>query len=296
LIIDKHEDKLFYESAVNAASAARAALGLECPAVVMMEDKLSMRSLYSSSGRAIGRIDNFDYLCELLTKRQREFDAIALSSVIRVPQNFHRDYYLMDIVNPWGGVEAMLTHAISLIFDVPSAHSPMLESREILDLELGVVDPRKSAEIISMTFLHSVLKGLHKSPRIRRINSASSQPHLLTVSDVSCLVIPYGCIGLPTLAALEQGIPVIAVRENRNRMANKLEDLPFGPGKLFIVENYLEAVGVMSALKGGVAVESVRRPLKNTEILTYRKEKITLESITSNDEITADICKKESVG
>src|SRR4030042_2869064 len=40
LIIDKHEDKFFYESAVNAVSAARAALGLYCPAVIMMEDKL----------------------------------------------------------------------------------------------------------------------------------------------------------------------------------------------------------------------------------------------------------------
>ncbi|MHC4160037.1 MAG: hypothetical protein ACYSSO_13275 [Planctomycetota bacterium] len=46
----------------------------------------------------------------------------------------------------------------------------------------------------------------------------------------------------------EQGIPVIAVRENKNRMRNKLEELRFGlatgaEGKLFIVENYLEAVG-----------------------------------------------------
>jgi len=39
----------------------------------------------------------------------------------------------------------------------------------------------------------------------------------------------------PRLAALEQGIPVIAVRENRNWMRNELGKLPFGPGKLFIV-------------------------------------------------------------
>jgi len=32
-------------------------------------------------------------------------------------------------------VEAMLTHAVSMIFDVPSAHAPMMESMEILDLE-----------------------------------------------------------------------------------------------------------------------------------------------------------------
>ena len=74
--------------------------------------------------------------------------------------------------------------------------------------------------------------------------------------------------GLSTLAALEQGIAVIAVRENRNRMKNDLEELPFAAGKLFIVENYLEAVGIMTALKSGVAPSSVRRPLKETKVYT----------------------------
>ena len=81
-----------------------------------------------------------------------------------------------------------------------------------------------------------------------------AQPGILTAADISCLVIPDGCVGLPTLAALEQGISVIAVRENRNRMKNELENLPFATGKLFIVDNYLEAVGVMMALKRGISV------------------------------------------
>lgn len=266
LVIDKHEDKLFYESAVNSASAARASLGLNCPGVIMLEDKMLMRSLYSSSGRAVGRIDHFDRVFEVLTRYRSEYDAVALSSVIRVPKNFHRDYYLQDMVNPWGGVEAMLTHAISLLFNIPSAHSPMLESREILDLDLGVIDPRKAAEIVSVTFLHSILKGLHKSPKILKGTPTLGHPAILTASDVSCLIIPDGCIGLPTLAALEQGIPVIAVKENKNRMKNNLEDLPFESGKLFVVENYLEAVGVMNALKAGVSVDAVRRPLAFTNV------------------------------
>jgi hypothetical protein len=269
LVVDKHDDRLFYESAINAASAARSAMGINCPKVIIMDDKMSMRSLYSSSGRAVGRIDDFNRVCELLEERRNEYDAVALSSVIRVPERFHKDYYVDDMINPWGGVEAMLTHTISLMFEVPSAHSPMLESRSILDLELGVVDPRKAAEIISVTFLHSVLKGLHKSPRIVS-SSTMSQPNVLTATDVSCLIIPDGCVGLPTLAALEQGIPVIAVRENRNHMENKLENLPFLPGKLFMVDNYLEAIGVISAMKAGVDVSSVRRPLDHTVVSEYR--------------------------
>ncbi|MFH1934696.1 MAG: DUF3326 domain-containing protein [Pseudomonadota bacterium] len=266
LVIDKHEDKLFYESAVNSASAARASLGLDCPGVVMLEDKMLMRSLYASSGRAVGRIDHFNRVFDVLTKYRSEYDAVALSSIIMVPQSFHKDYYLQDMVNPWGGVEAMLTHAISLLFNVPSAHSPMLESREILDLDLGVIDPRKAAEVVSVTFLHSILKGLHKSPKILRGRPIQGNPGILTVNDVSCIVIPDGCVGLPTLAALEQGIPVIAVKENKNRMQNKLEGLPFESGKLFVVENYLEAVGIMNALKAGVSVDAVRRPLAFTNV------------------------------
>ena len=124
---------------------------------------------------------------------------------------------------------------------------------------IGVTDPRKAADAISRTYLFSILKGLHKAPRIVHDGG-------LTVADVSCLVIPDGCIGLPTLAALEQDIPVIAVRENKNLMRNNLEDLPFKPGKLFVVDNYWEAAGIMTALKAGVAPATVRRPLQDTVI------------------------------
>lgn len=268
LIIDKHDDKFFNEAAINSASVARAALGLDCPLVIKMNDKVLMRSFYSSSGRAVGQIEYLEYLCEILKEYRAQYDAVALSSLIEVPDHFNKDYFRKDIdmVNPWGGVEAMLTHAISLLFDIPSAHSPMMPSREIYDLDVGVVDPRKSAETLSTTSLHCILKGLHKSPKIISNPSIDSHSAFLTVADVSCLVIPDGCVGLPTLAALEQGIPVIAVKENKNRMQNKLEDLPFAPGKLFVVENYLEAVGVMNAIKAGVTTESVRRPLSKTKV------------------------------
>ena len=271
ILLDKHEDKFFYEAAINSISAARAALGLDCPEVVLMDDKILMHSLYSTSGRAVGKIDYFERIYEILSDKRSQYDAVALSSVIKVPRNFHKDYYLEDMLNPWGGVEAMLTHTISQLFDIPSAHSPMLESREILELELGVVDPRKAAEIISVTFLHSILKGLHKSPRIIS-NPASNNPGVLTMTDISCLIIPDGCVGLPTLAAIEQGIPVIAVRDNKNRMQNKLEDLPFESGKLIVADNYLEAVGIMNAIKSGVSIESVRRPLSFTKVSERNKE------------------------
>jgi hypothetical protein len=89
----------------------------------------------------------------------------------------------------------------------------------------------------------------------------SYDPSLLTAEDLSALVIPDGCVGLPTLAALEQGIPVIAVRNNTNLMKNDLRELPFQPGQLLFVENYYEAAGMLAAMKTGVAPTALVRPM-----------------------------------
>ncbi|MBI3969138.1 MAG: DUF3326 domain-containing protein [Chloroflexi bacterium] len=74
---------------------------------------------------------------------------------------------------------------------------------------------------------------------------------------------------VPTLAALEQGITVIAVRENTNVMRNRLEELPFRSDRYFAVDNYLEAPGLLAALKAGVSPGAVRRPLAPTEVRVY---------------------------
>ena len=84
------------------------------------------------------------------------------------------------------------------------------------------------------------------------------------------------------MAALEQGIPVIAVRENKNCMQNTLEDLPFAPGKLFVVDNYLEAAGVMTALRAGVALETVRRPIAVTRVVAEESIESTTHKMKSS--------------
>jgi hypothetical protein len=142
----------------------------------------------------------------------------------------------------------------------------MLESDAVYDINLGVVDPRMAAEAVSTTFMHCLLKGLHRSPQIIRDRDVIVRDSVISAEDVSCLVIPDGCIGLPVLAALEQGIPVIAVKENRNKMKNDLSVLPWNPGQLITVENYWEAAGVMNALKAGVEPKSVRRPMKKAPV------------------------------
>ncbi len=125
----------------------------------------------------------------------------------------------------------------------------------------GVVEPRKAAEVISTTYLFCVLKGLNRAPQVLVDPSGAYDPSVLMAEDVSALVIPDGCVGLPMLAAVEQGIPVIAVRNNANLMRNDLKSLPFRPGQLQYAANYYEAAGILSAMKAGVAPSSLARPM-----------------------------------
>jgi len=187
-------------------------------------------------------------LCELLDDRAGQYDAVVVSSVIDVPYDYHQGYFDAGgrMINPWGGVEAMLTHALSSMYNIATAHSPMFESREIANKDPGIVDPRMAAEAVSVTFLPCTLKGLHRSPRIITDAHAMNRPGVFTAADVSCLVIPDGCLGLPTLAALEQGIPMIAVHENFSLVKNDLSTLPWAPGQFHQVENYWEVVGPLA--------------------------------------------------
>ena len=244
--------------------SSRATYGLNCAGIARIEPALRLIGGYTQTGRASGSVEGFQGLMDLLNDRKDTYDAVAVASVVEVPQHYHMDYFTSggEMVNPWGGVEAMLTHAVSSIIDVPTAHAPMMESDDIAAVDPGVVDARMAAEVISITFFQSVLKGLQRSPRIVTDESMFGRSDVLTVEDVSCLVTPEGCLGLPTLAALHQGVPVIEVRENRNLMSNNLAALPWQDGQFYSVDNYWEAAGIVSALKAGIDPDTMRRPIE----------------------------------
>ena len=287
VIVQSHKDRIFTDAAINSVNAARAYFGLNATEVVEVGPDFKMRGEYSHSGSARGSVLGIERIWEILDTRLGDFDAVALSSTIDIPYELHSDYYSQKggLTNPWGGVEAMLTHAISLKYGVPAAHSPMFESKEVADIDVGIVDPRMAAEVISLTFLQSVLRGLQRSPRITSRETAGARS--LGVEEISCLVIPDGCIGLPTLAALYQGIRVIAVEENANLMRNDLSQLPWRDGQFIRVGNYWEAAGVISALKAGLDPYVVRRPISPIRVSTaYADSGISstkLSSVRSSD-------------
>ena len=281
VLVQKHEDELFINAAINSVNAAIASYGVTA-SIVEIDPRFRMVSEYTDSKMAAGRIDGIEYVYDILDSRLGEFDAVAITSVIDLPLDLHENYYSLvdEVANPWGGVEAMLTHAVSLRYGVPAAHAPMLECRSVAENDFGVVDPRTAAEVISLAFLQCVLRGLQKCPGIATEGMLPSCAAIRS-ANISCLVIPDGCIGLPTLAALHNGVPVVAVRGNTNLMRNDLDNLPWRPMQLRRVENYLEAAGVVAALRAGLAPASVLRPLPSAPIQR-------LSAFTEAAEIAAD--------
>ena len=114
VIIDAHKDDMFVNAAINAVSAARTSYGLVCPEVIKLYPPVMMKSEFTGFGTAAGEINGLERVFTVLEEQKGEYDAVAISSVISVPKEFHQGYFdaAGKMVNPWGGVEAMLTHAV----------------------------------------------------------------------------------------------------------------------------------------------------------------------------------------
>jgi hypothetical protein len=262
---DRRDAPNVVDNTINCAEGARATLGMDISEVLVLEQELFLQTGVSDSGRVTGRVERLGRLLDLLREKRDSYDAVALATRI-TPHidtvELHRAYFGEGGPNPWGGVEAILTHLVSTVLDVPSAHAPTMSSEALRTESWGVVEPRKAAEVISTTYLFCVLKGLNRAPQVLLNPSGVYDPSILTAEDVSALVIPDGCVGLPTLAAVEQGIPVVAVRNNTNLMRNDLRALPFRPGQLRYAQNYYEAAGILAAMKAGVAAATIARPMQ----------------------------------
>jgi hypothetical protein len=240
-------NKADYQS-INAVSAARVTLGLD---VEIIELRVPLQLIARiENGIATGDVINWKELVAQV--KECEFDALGIATPITVDRETLATYWRVGGVNPVGGVEAVATRLIGDALDKPCAHGPV-------DYALTgfkeVVDPRIAVEIITENFIHCLLKGLHKAPRISRESG-------MGVREVDCMVSPYGCFGAPHQACLDAGIPVIVVRENRSCLKH-----PERPEFIY-VENYIEAAGMIMAMQAGVHPSSVRRPIAYTKVRT----------------------------
>jgi hypothetical protein len=233
---------------INSVSAARVTIGIDID-ILELSTPLQLIAKFKN-GKASGDVIGWDDLIEQVNNY--EFDALAIQTLIEVDKEVGEYYLINGGINPWGGVEAKVSKLLADGLDKPLAHSPV-DSNLFENFE-EIVDPRLAAEVVSVSYLHCILKGLSRAPRINYKFGLSNK-------DIDFLVTPYGCVGEPHWACIENNIPVICVKENKTCLNDKI------PNEFIIVENYLEAAGYISCIKAGISSKSIRRPIRETLIL-----------------------------
>jgi hypothetical protein len=244
----------------NIVNTVRAVHGVEVADVVVTEEAIGSHCVENDSGAFVGTVDRPQVLfdaCERLLRRG--VNAIAVTTNIQdlPPENYVK-HFEGEYPNPLGGVEAIISHAIVNRFQVPSAHAPMLNCKD-LDLLHSIVDARGAGEMASVSGLACTLIGLRRAPQIS-LTRCFRCADMVNIHNLLAVVCPAGCLGgIPAIYAHKHGIPIVAVAENSTILGVHGEKI--GIGNVVEVRSYAEAAGVLLALKRGISLESIRRPL-----------------------------------
>lgn len=235
----------------NAINAARSTIGAKID-ILVLDTPLIMKG-WISYGRAKGEVSGLEEMFEQLDNYSKNYDALGIASPINVGDDIALEYFQNseNCVNPWGGIEAIVSKQVAEKIKKPVAHAPIecddtKDATQLFELLYHkVVDPRKAAEICSNCYIHCILKGLHKAPRI-----GQGIPN----DTIKALVTPYGCIGIPHVICEKMGIPIIVVKENKcvGQDHNCDSDL------YIYVENYWEAAGYLNCLFAGIDPAATR--------------------------------------
>jgi hypothetical protein len=244
-------NKPLMNETINSVNAARNTIGVDID-IIELDIPLTLKGIFAPDGKATG-IMSGEEEASLQIHRIRQsnpFDVLAIQTVIEVDKKTAKKYLNEGGVNPWGGAEAVCSRYFSRELELQCAHAPF-ESGVLKNFN-DVVDSRMAAELVSVSYIHCILKGLHKAPKVVDYNSMSK--YTIRVDDIDMMISPDGCWGVPHEACANWGIPIIFVKENKN-IYKPFKTISYGQ----IVNNYVEAAGVISSMKAGIKIESTRR-------------------------------------
>jgi hypothetical protein len=259
LIIEKSEEwKL--DLVFNVINAVRAVHGVDIVDFIITNEPIGSRCIENESGAFVGTVDNPQVIlsaCEKLIAKGA--NAIAVTTNVQdLPMGNYAMHFQGEYPNPIGGVEAIISYLINRQFQIPVAHAPMLNVKQ-LDLRHKIVDARGAGEMASLSGLACILVGLQRSPQTKpRANRRTAG--LINVRNLVAIVAPASCLGgVPVLFAQQYDLPVIAVHENATILDVTQEKLQLD--NVIGVSSYAEAAGIILALKNGITPQSLSRPL-----------------------------------
>ena len=256
-----------------------ASLGLDIGPIITTETALGINLEKGLSGASWGNIEEPDVLLRGAEKLKKA-GATAIAVITRFPDDsddletkLYRQGHGVDII---AGAEAVISHFLVKHLLIPCAHAPGLAPLPVnYDL-----DPRTSGEEIGYTFLQSVLVGLSRAPDLiskstmqTKENSFFQVKTLLSDRNLGAVVVPEGALGGEAiLSCIQKFIPLIIVSNQSllNVSSAKMRlDLQtdYQDKKVFYADNYLEAAGLITALRHGINIKSLRRPIYGVQEL-----------------------------
>jgi hypothetical protein len=209
------------------------------------------------SGASWGTLERPDALLRA-GERLKANGATAIAVVARFPDDQGSEalqaYRHGSGVDALAGAEAVISHLLVRHLEIPCAHAPALSALP-LDPQL---DPRAAGEELGYTFLACVLVGLSQAPELVQRSAANIRD--LVADDLGVLVVPEGSLGgEAALACLERKVPVICVT---NPSLLQVSSTVLGLGsEVLQASSYAEAAGMVLALREGVSLSALMRPL-----------------------------------
>ena len=258
-VIVENADPTALDTVHNIINTVRAVYGVDIRDVIVTDEKIGTNCVRGPSGAYTGTVDRPDVLLDAARRLvDSGVTAIAVTTNVQgLTAADYTDHFLGTHPNPVGGAEAVISHLITRTLAVPAAHAPMINFKDIASGP--VVDARGAGEFASTSGLACVLIGLRRAPQIVRrpgnhISEAIAPDHVLAV------VTPADALGgEPVLHAVATGIPVIAVRNNATILDVTAERLRLTG--VIEAASYAEAAGLILALRSGVSLEAIRRPM-----------------------------------
>lgn len=259
LIVEKADQKSI-ETVYNLVNTVRAVYGVGIESVVITDKVIGGRCVRHKSGAYVGTLDDpgvlFKAADELIGKG---VNAIGITSNIQdlFPEHYARHFDGLH-PNPVGGAEAIISHLISEKYGIPAAHAPMINEKEFA-LKNNIVDARGAGEFSSVSGLACILVGLSKAPQINE-GMTGGIKDIINIKNLMAVVAPAGTMGgIPVLSAQKYNIPVIAVKGNKTILDVGYQEL--GLKNVFLADDYVQAAGILQALRNGIDIRSLYRPL-----------------------------------
>ena len=257
LLLDAGIEPELRQRHLQVADGCRATLGIEIGPVVSSDVPLGVHLGLGQSGASWGTLERPDALLRA-GERLKANGATAIAVVARFPDDQGSEalqaYRHGSGVDALAGAGAVISHLLVRHLEIPCAHAPALSALP-LDPQL---DPRAAGEELGYTFLACVLVGLSQAPELVRRSAANIRD--LVADDLGVLVVPEGSLGgEAALACLERKVPVICVT---NPSLLQVTSTVLGLGsEVLQASSYAEAAGMVLALREGVSLSALMRPL-----------------------------------